>query len=537
MRRVLVVLVLVVATLSSAGEVLAGTRSAQAPAAPRVQADFNGDGAHDLAVGVPFEDVGTFADAGAVNVLVGGDGGLSGTGSQLFTQDTEGIGSTVENSDRFGGALAVGDFDSDAIDDLAVGAPGEAVGTFASAGAVNVIFGAPGGLNTGRPSLLLTQDMIGVGAVAAGDTFGAALATGRLDGDDAEDLVIGAPLANVGPDADAGLVNIVFGSTDVLGSGRPSLQFTQDSAGVGSDAEPGDNFGDSLTVGDHNSSGVEDLAVGAPGEAVGDIARAGAVNILFGLPDGPDGAGQLFHQGVEGVVSDAETGDEFGDALAADEFGRGVGVDLAVGVPGESVGTVARAGAINVLSGSSGGLVGPGSQLFHQGVEGIGSDPEANDNFGAALATSDFNVDGTTVDLAVGVPRESAGAIQRAGAIHVLFGGPGGLAGLGSQLFHQGSEGVVSDPETPDSFGFALAAGDFNNDGPADLAIGVPLEGVDVIPNAGAINVLYGSSGTGLVGPGSQLFHQDVDGIGSTAEDGDQFGRALGAHGSRPLPG
>jgi hypothetical protein len=536
MRRLLVVLVLVVAaTLSSAGEVLGRSGSAQAPAAPRVQADFNGDGAHDLAVGVPFEDVGTFADAGSVNVLLGGDGGLSGSGSQLFTQDTEGIGSTVENSDRFGGALAVGDFDGDGIDDLAVGAPGEAVGTFPSAGAVNVIFGAPGGLNTGRPSQLLTQDTIGVGVVAAGDNFGSALATGRLDGDDAEDLAIGAPSANVGPDANAGLVDIVFGSPDGLGLGRPSLLFTQDSPGVGSDSEPGDNFGAALAVGDHNSSGVEDLAVGAPGEAVGDIARAGAVNILFGLPDGPDGSGQLFHQDVEGVVSDAETGDEFGDALAADEFGRGVGVDLAVGVPGESVGTVAAAGAINVLSGSSGGLVGPGSQLFHQGVEGIGSDPEANDNFGAALATSDFDVDGA-IDLAVGVPRESAGAIQRAGAIHVLFGGPNGLTGLGSQLFHQGSEGVVSDPETPDSFGFALAAGDFNNDGPADLAIGVPLESVGVIPNAGAINVLYGSS-AGLVGTGSQLFHQDVDGIGSTAEDGDQFGRSVGAHGSRPLPG
>lgn len=528
-------MLVVAATFSSAGGALARSTSPQGPAAPRVQADFNGDGAHDLAVGVPFEDVGTFADAGSVNVLLGGDGGLSGSGSQLFTQDTEGIGSTVENDDRFGGALAVGDFDGDGIDDLAVGAPFEDVGTFPSAGAVNVIFGAPGGLNTGRPSQLLTQDTIGVGAVAAGDSFGSALATGRLDDDAAEDLAIGAPFANVGPDADAGLVDVVFGSTDGLGEGRPSLLFTQDSPGVGSDSEPDDTFGASLAVGDHNGSGVDDLAVGAPGEAVGALGAAGAVNILFGLPGGPDGSGQLFHQDVDGVVSEAEAGDRFGDALAADDFGRGGQADLAVGVPGESAGAVAGAGAINVLYGSSSGLVGPGSQLFHQGAAGVGSEPETNDNFGDSLATSDFDVDGT-VDLAVGVPRESAGAIQRAGAIHVLFGGPDGLVGPGSQLFHQGSEGVVSDPETPDSFGFALAAGDFNNDGPADLAIGVPLESVDVIPNAGAINVLYGSS-SGLVGPGSQLFHQDVDGIGSSAEDGDQFGRSLGAHGSRPLPG
>ena len=46
---------------------------------------------------------------------------------------------------------------------------------------------------------------------------------------------------------------------------------------------------------------------------------------------------------------------------------------------------------------------------------------------------------------------------------------------------------------------------DFNNDGAADLSIGVPFEWVGPIQNAGAVNVLYGSAG-GLQGPGSQFF-------------------------------
>jgi hypothetical protein len=36
-----------------------------------VRADFDDDGFADLAIGIPFEDVGGIAEAGAVNVLYG----------------------------------------------------------------------------------------------------------------------------------------------------------------------------------------------------------------------------------------------------------------------------------------------------------------------------------------------------------------------------------------------------------------------------------------------------------------------------------
>jgi hypothetical protein len=531
MWRSLVVVVLVAAaTVSPAGAAFARGATAEAPAGPRARADFNGDGAHDLAVGVR-EDVGTFPVAGAVNVLYGTPGGgLSGVGSQLFTQDTEGIEDTVEVEDRFGNALAVGDFDGDGIDDLAVGAPGETVDDRVFAGAINVIYGSPGGLNGGRSSQLFTQGNLGVGrGPGASDFFGQALAAGDLDGDGADDLAAGSPQLFEDTDPGPGLVNVIYGSTTGLAGGRPSQLFDQDSPGVGSDAEQGDQFGTSLAIGELNGGGAADLAVGTPGEDVGTINRAGAINILFGSPEGLDGSGQLFHQGVDGVVSDPEAGDAFGDALAAGNFGRSGHADLAIGAPHESAGTIPGAGAINVLSGSPDGLVGPGSQLFHQDVAGIGSTAEPNDEFGDALAAGDFDGDQTS-DLSVGVPDESAGAVPLAGAINVLLGGAGGLTGPGSQLFHQGSDGVVSDPEESDTFGHALATGDFDADGSTDLAIGVPFESVGAIPGAGAINVLSGSP-DGLVGPGSQLFHQDVAGIGSSAEPNDEFGDSLAAPG------
>ena len=72
-----------------------------------------------------------------------------------------------------------------------------------------------------------------------------------------------------------------------------------------------------------------------------------------------------------------------------------------------------------------------------------------------------------------------------------------------------------------DSFGDALAAGDFDGDGAADLAIGAPGENVGHV--AGVVHVLYGS-GAGLAAAGSQLWSQDSPGIAGVAEAGDELG-------------
>src|SRR3954453_8717182 len=99
---------------------------------------------------------------------------------------------------------------------------------------------------------------------------------------------------------------------------------------------------------DFNNDGFADLGIGVPGENVGAVNDAGAVNVLYGTAGGLSAAGnQFWHQKVAGVADLAEASDRCGSALAASNFGRTFHADLAIGVPGENIGAINDAGAVN----------------------------------------------------------------------------------------------------------------------------------------------------------------------------------------------
>ncbi len=132
-------------------------------------------------------------------------------------------------------------------------------------------------------------------------------------------------------------------------------------------------------------------------------------------------------------------------------------------------------------------------------------------------AKGDFNGDGIA-DLAVGAPGENAGA----GAVHIMLGSATGLTATGSQYWSQNSAGIADSEEAGDRFAAALAVGDVNGDGRADLAVGAPGED----NAAGQVHVLLGSA-SGLTSTGNQLWNQNTAGIASSSEAGDRFGAAV----------
>lgn len=150
------------------------------------------------------------------------------------------------------------------------------------------------------------------------------------------------------------------------------------------------------------------------------------------------------------------------DRTAPDFNGDGY-PDLVSSAHSATVGSASRAGAVVVLYGSATGVGSGHRKVISQNTSGVPGVAEKYDLFGAATATADFNGDGYT-DLAVGTPGEDVDDDTDGGTVVILWGSANGLT--------RGT--TVSDPSrsSHDSYGQALAAGDFDGDDDIDLAVG-----------------------------------------------------------------
>ncbi|WP_199822060.1 hypothetical protein [Streptomyces sp. NRRL S-37] len=117
---------------------------------------------------------------------------------------------------------------------------------------------------------------------------------------------------------------------------------------------------------------------------------------------------------------------------------------------------------------------------------------------------SDFNGDGVR-DTAIADPEATVGGQERAGEVHIVYGGDKGVLSLGQE-----SPGAPGAAEPGDQFGSALAVYDANLDGCSDLVVGIPYEDLSVTAtsgetvnyrDAGLVQLYYGAPaglGTGL---------------------------------------
>lgn len=520
------------ATFLVVGSAAAGAPLRESREAARRSPDIDGNGYSDLVVGVPGEVVGGTLAAGAVNVLYGTATGLSAAGDQIWDQGTAGIVGTPNAGDDFGLSLAIGDFNGDWYVDVAVGIPDDGV-TSNRVGGVQVLYGSSSGFSAVGNQLWSQDSPFILDVAEDGDDFGVAVTAGDFDGDGYDDLAIGVPLEDLGAETDAGAVNILYGTAAGLSSDR-NMFLHQDVVGTFNAAEAGDRFGRSLAAGDFDGDGYDDLAVGIEGEDNGSVVNSGAVHVFYGSGAGIDAVNDwYFQQSTSGMADSSEVADFFGYSLAAGDYDGDGYCDLAVGVPREDIDALDDAGAVHVVFGTTSGLAVPGNQFWHQGVTGMDNAAEGLDLFGYSLAAGDFDRDGFD-DLAVGIPYEDNGAIVDSGAVHVIYGAGGGLGVAGNWFFHQNTPGMADDTEVNDSFGFSVAAGDFDRDGYADLAVGVYREDVDAVVDCGVVHVVSGSV-SGLTTAGNQIWHQNSPGVEDECEFNEHFGFALATQPSAVL--
>lgn len=160
--------------------------------------------------------------------------------------------------------------------------------------------------------------------------------------------------------------------------------------------------------------------------------------------------------------------------------------------------------------------------LIRQGEESAGQ-PEPGEWHGWSVALGDFDGDGYA-DLATGAPLEkTASEVFSSGSVVINYGSPHGLTWEGAHTLSV-IDGSL-EPSENHQMGRALAAGDFNGDGFADLAVGLPASTVNGESAAGRVLVYYGGS-EGLPGSAS-IIHQGM--VGAAVENGDLFGEVLAA--------
>ncbi|MDX3867552.1 FG-GAP repeat protein [Streptomyces europaeiscabiei] len=126
--------------------------------------------------------------------------------------------------------------------------------------------------------------------------------------------------------------------------------------------------------------------------------------------------------------------------------------DIAVGVPGEDIGSIRDAGSVVLLKGGASGLTGTGAQAFDQSDSGVPGASEAGDEFGGNVALLDVNAN-DRADLAVAAPKED-GPYKNSGAVWLLRGSKAGLTTTNITSF---GPSVLGAPEKGALFGSEFA--------------------------------------------------------------------------------
>ena len=482
-----------------------------------IAGDVNGDGYSDVIVGLPSHD-GTFVDEGAAWLFLGSASGPA------SSPDWQVAGGQAECA--FGSAVyTAGDVNGDGYSDVVVGAPLFDDGAV-DEGAVFLYYGSPTGPAV-TPARVLTGGQ-------AGAHFGHAAATaGDVDGDQFDDLLVGAPLFDTSF-SNAGRAFLFLGSPSGPGT-TPSWTASGDFTDV--------EYGFAVhTGGDVNLDGYCDLVIGVPGGGYfgrAGYTRAGRAHVFHGGPSGPGGSSDWEEGGPK-------LGARFGESVctAGDLNGDGYD-DVVVGAPDHQLGGLLQTGRTHAYLGSpkglhnsetefdfgtiASGLLGAsmatagdlnddGYSDWIAGAPGLDEvrvylgaprrlPPTAsaqdilrgnlsNMRLGAAVACAgDLNGDGYD-ELVAGAPDYDNGVAG--GGLIVLFHGPVVLPSLGQSLFVPNADWSLVGDQVDAHFGRAFAtAGDVNGDGFDDFLVGLREYDTTAVDAGRALLFLGSPSGIG----------------------------------------
>ena len=454
--------------------------------------DVNQDGLDDILVGAR-----TYEPAGGSN-----NGGAFLFLGREFSSDPipTAVGDASEadwmtqgdsNGDLHGTSLDIGDLDGDGHPDILIGAHQDEVpGSPSNSGTVKVFAGTSGGLPSTAPTYVYegenNSDYFGHFLAFVGDTDQDGLAEFVVvdRGGDLHGLSAGVPYQVPFDDT------IPWRPLDHVGG--PAGQWLGWSADF---------------IGDFDSDGYEDIAVGAPKQDLNEASsNSGAVYLYRGQPGGfsanPDWTFEDFYL--------QSNQDEFGYGVAAagDFTGDGIGDLLTIARidgppstfsstyianPSDCPGSSYGVGRASIFAGLPGGLPADPATIIEPTTVYYGDD----DGLFSLAGDFDFNGDGIA-DFVVGAANDDspeipdvAPAMTNNGSVHVVYGRPPDPSGKTL---------VVCDPDwsfvglgNQDQLGRSVAGlGDLDGDGCDEFAAGADEADPQGLSNQGAVHIFFG---------------------------------------------